>query len=743
MKRIFLIILLPYFVWSQNGDPNQPNSETDTFNYDCQNVNEWLFDPSSAAFLDTIADTIYPRGRILLDLAYEHLYVDAANVADLIADNVDVSFTQTQISNSFLSDNEYTIRYQQNYKGLKVQGGGYVAAFRTQKEPDDPVGPCDFAYGLSPFIITGLDLNIVPNIQINQLASILANEEGFSSPLDIEIHSQELIIAHNPEFSCQAFLAYEVLYYALDARKGLINALTGEVVVTRPGYILCGAQTQDYGYQQLQCFQEPSGGLSLQTPNTAIRTYDFSGLRLFSDQTTAGVSRNDYQSNRIPVTPNSNWGNESTEGVYQAHFVTPKVVSSFTPILQTLGIGLGIVNVGADAIGDNAAFFEFSTNINTYIGFGQTSNGDSWATFDVVGHELGHAIINRFIKFSNHVNGSLHEGFADIFGVYAEYKHYGVVDWNMGNEIPKTLRDLANPDPNYDCYSDVRNEKSSHKRGIPLGYLFYLLSEGDASLGIPSLGIESAMSIMLETLKSLGSESDYTDVREEMIKITESNFDLCSDESIAIRRAWCQICVGPAPFCSFGCDFHLDGPTFICEEDDYLQICLGGNYNPVIQTRWRIIAKNGLNWQAIGNQTGNTVTGGSCLTITDLPKYPYYPQEAVIKFYSPTLGSESIIRKRIVLLDCDNDDPTCEDYYNISPLIAEQVEILGQSTLKTYEGASAASYFRLFNIYGQLLYEGPDNPSRSSDVINAHQGIAILVSYDIKGRIIKSTKLLY
>lgn len=106
--------------------------------------------------------------------------------------------------------------------------------------------------------------------------------------------------------------------------------------------------------------------------------------------------------------------------------------------------------------------------------------------------------------------------------------------------------------------------------------------------------------------------------------------------------------------------------------------------------------------------TGNTQYGGSCLNITDIPKFPFYPQTVTVQYYNSQVGKT--ISKTIRLIDCNHDDPSCEDYY----------ELLNQT------------------IYSSKYYEGQyklDDLSRESRNSESKDELQIVV-YDIMGNIV-------
>jgi len=106
---------------------------------------------------------------------------------------------------------------------------------------------------------------------------------------------------------------------------------------------------------------------------------------------------------------------------------------------------------------------------------------------------------------------------------------------------------------------------------------------------------------------------------------------------------------------------ELTGNTSVCEEDNYINICLTSN-SGLDHGRWNIIGRNSTSFKSIRGMQGNSQEGGGCIQIYNIPDMPFYPQTITIKYWNSDIG-ESISRT-ITIRDCDRDDPTCEEYYS-------------------------------------------------------------------------------
>ncbi|MBK8954148.1 MAG: M4 family metallopeptidase [Saprospiraceae bacterium] len=291
----------------------------------------------------------------------------------------------------------------------------------------------------------------------------------------------------------------------------------------------------------------------------------------------------------------------------------------------------------------------------------------------------------------------------------------------------------------------MKNLTKPHDKGRPLGRWFYLISQGKSSPEIPALGLDKAIEIVLASLKNLGDLSDYKDLMEATLSSVLKKYGRCSDEFRAVAQAWELICVhtgyangGNIPNCS--ANICLTGSQIICEETDAFQLCACGAFPSGSTFNWTIIGPKSTEYTSQIGMQGNSQTGGQCLTITDIPKYPYYPQYIKISMYSPTLCDAGIrpcvMYKLIKLEDCNNDDPNC-DYYS---------ELAGQDQ-KTESGIQATllkdrqddcALLRVYDIYGRLIITTLNCSIQEQEI--PHSGIAIFRFSSKDDKILKVQK---
>lgn len=625
-------------------------------------------------------------------------------------------------------------RYEQYFKGVKVEGGGVTAAYRIPGDgPVGPNGPCDELYMLSTYLFTEIDIEVNPQIVESQLSTILNVEE---------IKKTELIIE---QFNCSYRLIWKTDYYKNKSLTSWVDANSGVVVKTIESTQFKNAPTEDYGIHDLDDSEE-NNLTRLVSQDGSIITYDFNQANLF------GLSPADYTNDLIPTSNvNNDWAlTDAPANVFQAHWIVSTTVGFF----QGIGIDYGVVNVGANcsntitnpftgAIEEapNAGALFGSDLTEGFIVIGE-SNGSTLAEFDIIGHELGHIFLNEFLDYDEGGNASLHEGIADMLGVFIEMQqNNGTTDWEMGEDVPFVVRDLENPE--FDCFDDVEGFAfgNRHRRSTPLGHWFFTASTD----GTPNIGVLNTLNIVLEALNLIGEDSDYEDLMEATLTVVEENFGRCSSEFAAINNAWENICVetGYGILNTNPCDFNISGPSWVCEESNYANFCIDGGI-PNNFWKWTIIGKKSTDFTSTRGMQGNGQNGGQCLTLIDFPDYPYYPQYITISVWSSTNQKE--VRKRVKIVDCDGDDPTCEEYYDnllVSPSnnsFKPNHELLSSSDLRGTDEDQRISEYVLYDLYGNRI--ATLTSLEQIDSFSLGNGIYIVVEINNQGKLINSRKKL-
>lgn len=709
MKNSILITL--FFICVASTLDAQENNYQPTS--DCSNYNAYA-KSSQIEQVKPFVSAVRENGTLLLN-------PEKADSMDLLFQKLGVTtgttFQLEKETKSRLDSTKFFRKYQQYYYGVEVEGGGYTTAYIG---PGGPTDPCAEAYMMAPHILTEISLNHNPTVPSTNIPSIL----------DVQnVESSKLLITHNLTNQCEYKLVWRVAYNKDYPKISWIDAHTGSVIRTVDSRMNHNAPTPTYGNQFLND-RTDGNSTSLQTPDGRVRTYDFNA------NCPAGINLNEWTENLIPVTNNvTEWTNEADPEVYQVF----QVVSSVVPEFDELGIEFGVVR--AAACDDDNAFSLFGSTIdNAFIQIGFW-NGRPFSLFDLAAHELGHTYLNQFLNYTNTGNRSLHEGISDIIGTYIESQIQGNIDWIMFDDEPligndqNTIRNLA--DPQFDCLTAAPTQQ--HSRGQPIGHWYFLVSQGNQANGIPALGMLPSLNILLEALPLIGANSDYADLMESTMTIVEDQFGRCSNEFLAVARAWEAICV-PTGFAVNGvvpsCNFTISGPNQVCEESDYAQFCAAGGL-PNYHYRFRIIGKKSTEYESACGMIGNTQDGCNCLTLIDFPKYPYYPQYITIELYSPTAGTQFTQRKRVKLADCNGDDPTCEEYNELQNEGSD--ERFSQISLEKNEDEYVK--VRAFDLIGRQVFEKNTNSLQKNEI--QYHGILLLVFYSEKGEIVRINKIFF
>jgi hypothetical protein len=619
---------------------------------------------------------------------------------------------------SRLDSTKFFRKYQQYYYGVEVEGGGYTTAYIG---PGGPTDPCAEAYMMAPHSLTEISLNHNPTVPSTNIPSIL----------DVQnVESSKLLITHNLTNQCEYRLVWRVAYHKDYSKISWVDAHSGAIIRTIDSRAGHNAPTITYGQQFLND-RTIGTTTTLESPDGSVIVYDF------DNDCPSNITPANWPTTAVPSTNNANeWTNESTQGAYQTFWTISQAVSLY----EGIGIDFGTVNVGS--CDEEGAFCLNGSNTNeAFITIG-TLNNRPLGLFDVVAHELGHAFMFEFIQYNNLGNRTLHEAMADIFGTYIEslVPNNNGIDWSIGDDEPQVANDPRinrnlQATPN-NCFQNTQNNLDWYVRGQPLGHWYFLISQGDAARGIPALGTLQSLTILIEALNLIEDNSDIPDLMEATMTIVEEQFGRCSNEFLAAARAWEAICV-PTGFAVNGvvpsCNFTISRPNQVCEESDYAQFCaVGGlpNYN----YRFRIIGKKSTEYKSSCGMIGNTQDGCNCLTLIDFPKYPYYPQYITIELYSPTAGIQFTQCKRVKLVDCNGDDPTCEEYNELQNEEGEDrfsYSSLEQTDVKYVK-------VRAFDLMGRQVFEKNTNSLQRNEF--QYHGILILVFYSEKGEIVKVSK---
>jgi hypothetical protein len=672
-----------------------------------------------------------------------------------------ISFEPSKGIINRLDSSEYFIRFQEYYKGVPVKGGGYTEGYYTH--PGGPGDPCLEGFSVMPYILTGIDLDLTDVKNVTQIANDLGITPLDSSSLWIDFDN-----------GCNYLFFYEITYLNSSSNyiTSVVNAITSEVIGEINGFEAdIPAVTQNFGTQIMDDSYKNPNTTWLVSDNGVLHTYDMDLLVYYDDVSDIVAMGALPSEDFIPtVSSNANMWPDGIETTYQTHWIANGMlalwISDFNVVFEKCHFLTRTIIPNAGSLKGNtlkmARFF-----IGEYVHPGGTEY--TWAWPSTIAHEMTHALLHevglgydREGEWPNEYsapNGSLHEGIADMFGVYLESRFLNAeIDWIHGEEGHCCERDFANP--TYDCFTEVEDnsEFNAYLRSDPLRYWFYLCVNGDVNLEIPAINVEKVLEIVLLASTEIDPRSDYKELMNGTLDQTLQKYGRCSNEFLALSRAWEAICV-PTGFVDPitheipQCNFSLVGPTWVCEESNYLNVYLD-NYFSSYHYIWTLIGKKSTEYESTFGMTGNGQYGGNNIELIQFPTHNYYPQNLTIKVYCPALGSQYIAKHTVKLIDCDNDDPTCEEYYNNFSIITQPLNIIEGNThdleligVKSDEihhniaNNKQYSYSRIYSVVGQLLYSG-DISSMNFDSIIPNS-LLVFVHYDQYGKIMHAEKKIY
>lgn len=101
--------------------------------------------------------------------------------------------------------------------------------------------------------------------------------------------------------------------------------------------------------------------------------------------------------------------------------------------------------------------------------------------------------------------------------------------------------------------------------------------------------------------------------------------------------------------------------------------------------------------------------------------------------YSLDLGPGTKLTRTIPILDCNNDDPTCQDYYGLMPNNTSNTQEINNYII------SNAAFIKIYSLDGRELYQ--TEKIDKFEVIDLTFKGLILISYlDKNGKVITTRK---
>ncbi|WBA40929.1 M4 family metallopeptidase [Hymenobacter canadensis] len=216
-----------------------------------------------------------------------------------------------------------------------------------------------------------------------------------------------------------------------------------------------------------------------------------------------------------------------------------------------------------DGVGYENAFWD-----GTRMTYGDgATRFDPLTSLDVAAHEIGHAVCSSSanLTYSNE-SGALNEGFSDIWGACVEYyKDPSKATWLIGEDIDKVrpaLRSMSNPNAEgqpdtykgTSWYTGTGDNGGVHYNSGVLNHWFYRLAIGGSGtndiggvFSVAGIGIDKAGRIAYRTeTVYLTASSNYAAARTGSIQAAKDLYGAGSAEEQAVTNAWFAVGVGAA-----------------------------------------------------------------------------------------------------------------------------------------------------------------------------------------------------
>ena len=492
-------------------------------------------------------------------------------------------------------------RYQQYYKGLRVEHAIYVVHESKGKTES-----------INGDMVNGLNINITTTINEQQALNIALNELQASEYFWENTHLEEalkkrtanedtsyfpmgelLLASLNTDFQSSSYvLAYKFAVYAIEDHKSVeiyIDALSGNVIKQLPLFTDCNSAT-------VNTIWNGSRGINTECTITFCSSYflqdDCHGATLNkavidimdwnSTTTSSSSAQNITSSNNTWTSANQRFGGTVLWATKRAYWYY-KTNFNRDAYDDNNGNVDGYVNAFFSSSSGGANHQNNASMNNGFMKVGLSSGGtnggtlaNSYGTLDIIGHEYQHAVdANEGQLTYQDESGALDESFADIFGEMSENHTLGSHDWLIGaDRTDGELRSMLNPKAQgqpdtyggtYWCdYTNstlwcTANDKGGvHTNSGVQNFWFYLFVEGGSgtndngnTYSVPSnffiLQEEIAEYIAYMNMSVyMTSSSDYEDARSGSMQAANSAYGACSNVSIHNGKAWHAVGVGMA-----------------------------------------------------------------------------------------------------------------------------------------------------------------------------------------------------
>ena len=458
-------------------------------------------------------------------------------------------------------------RFQQYYKGIKVENGIYIVHSRN--------GAIESLSGEYKLI---QEINVTPGISLDDASKkakefVNAAQYMSSENKAMQFDPELVVVAYDygkhPKDVHEMVLAYKIDVYAtkpLSRAFIYVNAHTGEIVHINT--LIKNAAATGTAYTRY------SGTKSISTDsyNSSYRLRDYTrgnGIITYDCNTsTSYTSAVDFTDANNSWTAAEYDNSAKDNGALDAHWAGMMTYDYFTDVH------------GRNSFDGNGAlmktYVHFDSNYdNAYwngsvFTFGDGSDFDILTSLDVFGHEFGHAVCSYTADLTyQNESGALNEAFSDIWGCAIENRYAPEKDnWLMGEDLGSALRSISDPKSKNlpDTYmgdnwyplasspSQYNDYGGVHFNNGPFCYWFYLISVGGSgtndngdAYNVTTIGIDKAEKIAyrIESVYMTAS-SNYANARTYAIQAAQDLYGAGSQEEISVTNAMYAIGVGDA-----------------------------------------------------------------------------------------------------------------------------------------------------------------------------------------------------
>jgi bacillolysin len=599
-------------------------------------------------------------------------------------------------------------RFDRYYKGILVEGSGYTLKFKNNYL-ELSIGRTPFEINIDMANLLDKDIALKEAIKSTKGKKFAWEDKKYESLIKRERNDSsatwlpegKLIITKTTNGNRRLAYIYEILsiepkfHYSIQ----YIDALNGNFIKEIP-LIYNGVGITNYNGEQ------------------NIATYHIYGTHRLQDQTRGILSAKmnqfstelDWDNFNFLYDYDDYWDYESERPAISALWATQKSYDYFHTRFGRHGINNAnrTINITANYPYFQAGFVYYPSLAHDYLYFGYDGS-NSLAALDVVGHEYMHGVTTylKNLEYSPQESGALNESFSDFFGECIENYVKSSCDWLCGADFD-TQRSMISPNdylqPDYYggtyWYSGLNTDTYVHTNsGVP-NRMFYLMTHGDANLGINGIGQTVASYIAYTSLGwYLDVDATFEEARNAFLDCSLLYGNECSSVYKDIRNAWAAVGVGePSPEPCFDVsDIYINTNTPDCNAQYPTELCVdvsGGTGNYTYE--WRV--------------NSETVSTDRCF-------WYYYTMEQSGSFYVEAYVSDgelNVHRVTYVEINCGDYLMAKGDSISLSVYPNPVIDL---STIKItenknfIENANSLYEISIYDWRGQKFYETKSNSS--------------------------------